>query len=160
MAQAPVTIDANQYRRALLQQICRQMRSGTMRRKAIGLLVAALVGFTAIAAPKKAEAHNGWWIPGAIFGGLAAGAIVSGAYWPGYYNDPCCYYYPRRAYYYYAPRYDFAPRYYPYYRPYQAYYRPYHAYYRPYRAQWRHRYYRYYPRYRYYRHRYYHRRYR
>lgn len=124
-----------------------------MRRKAIALLVAALVGVTAIAAPKKAEAHNGWWIPGAIFSGLAVGAIVSGAYWPGYYYDPCCYYYPRRAYYYYAPRYDYAPRYYPYYRPY-------HAYYRPYRAHWRHRYYRYYPRHRYYRHGYYHRRYR
>ena len=74
-----------------------------MRRKAIAVAAAALIGFTAIAAPTKAEARNGWWIPGAILGGLAVGAIVSNAYsWPGYYYNPCCYYYPRRAYYYYG----------------------------------------------------------
>jgi hypothetical protein len=102
---------------------------GDMRRKAIALAAAALIGLAAVASPSKVEARSsGWWIPGAIVGGLAIGAIMSGAYGP-YYDEPCCYYYPRPYYYYYGPRYH-------YYRPY--YYRP-------------HRYYRYHPRYRYHR---------
>lgn len=115
-----------------------------MRRKSIAFAAAAMIGLAAITVPNKAEAYGrGWWIPGAVIGGLAAGAIISGAYGYSYYN-PCCYYYPRPVYYYY-----YGPEYY---------YTPY--YYRPYRHYWRPRdygYYRSYPRYRYYRHRHYYR---
>lgn len=96
-----------------------------MRKKIMTISAAALIGLITIAAPNKAEAYSrGWWIPGAILGGLAIGTIISGAYGPYYYGPgPYYYYYPRP--YYYAPRY--------YYRPYRYYrYRPY-RYYRPYR---------------------------
>ena len=116
-----------------------------MRHKLIALAVAALIGITAVSTPSKVEAHsNGWWIPGAVIGGIALGAIVSGAYRPyygyrSYYYAPGpYYYYAPRPYYYYAPRPYYYGRYY--YRPYRYYRRPVRYYRRHY--YYRHRYYR------------------
>jgi hypothetical protein len=98
-----------------------------MKQKLIAVASAAMIGLTAVAIPSKVEAHwrgggGGWWVPGAVIGGLALGtAIASRPYYygPGYYGyayDP--YYY------------DYGPSYYgggPYYyaRPYRYYRRPY-----------------------------------
>jgi hypothetical protein len=64
---------------------------------------AALVAVAAIAAPTEAEARRGWWVPGAVIGGLAAGAIIAGAagaYGPyGYYGPGPAYYYGPGPYY-------------------------------------------------------------
>jgi hypothetical protein len=100
-----------------------------MKRKLIAIAAAATIGLSAIAVPGKAEAHsNGWWIPGAIIGGLAIGAIASRPYYYGpgpYYGygyDP--YYYGGGPYYYGAPYYARPYRYHRYYR-YRRYYRHY-----------------------------------
>jgi hypothetical protein len=115
-----------------------------MKRKLAALAAAAAIGVTALAIPGKAEAHSSWWIPGAIAGGFAAGAIVSGAYGPYYYAVP--YTYEPAPYYYYVPQ----PYYYGTgyccrtYYDYGNYYRPYYGYgnyYRPYRYHPRYRYY-------------------
>jgi hypothetical protein len=57
---------------------------------------AAIIAAAAIA-PTDAEARRGWWIPGAVVGGLAAGAIIAGAagaYGPyGYYGPGPAYAY-------------------------------------------------------------------
>lgn len=96
-----------------------------MKRKLIAIALAAMIGFASAAAPNKAEAHGhgGWWIPGAIFGGLALAAIVSRPYYyrPYYYD----YGYPYRAAY--GPNYYGGPYYYgrPYYRHYRYYRRHY-----------------------------------
>ena len=100
-----------------------------MKRKLIAVASAAMIGLTAaVATPNKVEAHsNGWWIPGAIVGGLALGAIASGAYRPyyGYGYDP--YYYGGGPYYYGGgPYYYGGGSYYygrPYYRHHRRYYR-------------------------------------
>jgi hypothetical protein len=100
-----------------------------MKRKLIAVASAAMIALTAaVATPNKAEAHsNGWWIPGAIVGGLALGAIASGAYRPyyGYGYDP--YYYGGGPYYYGGGPYYYGggPYYYgrPYYRHHRRYYR-------------------------------------
>lgn len=90
-------------------------------KKALTSMIAAAAIAIIASVPTKAEAHShGWWIPGAIVGGLALGAIATGGYYgPG-------------PYYYGGPRY--------YYRPY-GYYRP-HRYYRTYRYHRPYRYYR------------------
>ncbi len=94
-----------------------------MKRKLIAVASAAMIGLTAaVATPSKVEAHScGWWIPGAIVGGLALGAIASGAYRPyyGYGYDP--YYYGGGPYYYGRPYY----RHYHHYRYYGHYRRYY-----------------------------------
>lgn len=107
-----------------------------MKRKLIAVATAAMIGLTAAAIPNKAEAHwhgGGWWIPGAILGGLALGAIASRPYY--YYGYPGYYY-------------DYGPGYYgyaPYYGGYYYYHRPYYRYRYYYRhPYYRHRYYRHY----------------
>jgi hypothetical protein len=71
-----------------------------MKKTLTALAAAATIATAAIVAPGQAEARNGWWIPGAIIGGLAAGAIIGGALAPPYYYAPGPYYYgPGPAYY-------------------------------------------------------------
>lgn len=118
-----------------------------MKKTLIALATAATIAVTAIAAPTRAEARDGWWIPGAIFGGLALGALAASAaygpyYGPRYYYGPGPYWGgwgPAYAYapgpYYYGPRYYDGPRYY---RSY-AYYPRRHYYYR--HHYYRHRHY-------------------
>ena len=61
-----------------------------MNSKLIALASAATIALTAVAMPNQAEARwgghggGGWWIPGAVVGGLALGAIASSAYRPYY----------------------------------------------------------------------------
>ena len=70
------------------------------------IAVAAMIGFTAVAIPDQAEARwRGWWVPGAIVGGLALGAIASGAYRPYYYAPGPYYGYYGPDYYYGHPPY-------------------------------------------------------
>jgi hypothetical protein len=95
-----------------------------IKRKLIAVALAAMIGLSAaVATPKKVEAHsNGWWIPGAIIGGLALGAITSRPYYygPGYYGygyDP--YYYGSGPYYYGGGPYYYGRPY----RHYRRYYR-------------------------------------
>jgi hypothetical protein len=69
------------------------------------LAAAATVAVVAVAAPTDAQARRGWWGPGAVIGGLAAGALIAGAagaygpyygYGPGYgyYGGPAYAYGP------------------------------------------------------------------
>lgn len=79
-----------------------------MKTKFIAAASAAMIAL-ALAMPNKAEAHsNGWWVPGAVFGGLALGAAIASS------NS---YYYGYRPYYY-----DYGPDYYG--GPYASYYGP------------------------------------
>ena len=58
-----------------------------MKLKLIALASAAMIGLTAVAIPNEAEARwrGGWWVPGAVVGGLALGAIIaSRPYYYGY----------------------------------------------------------------------------
>lgn len=64
-----------------------------MKSKLIAVAAAAMIGLTAVAIPNKAEPHwrggGGWWIPGAVIGGLALGAAIASRpyyYGPGYYD--------------------------------------------------------------------------
>jgi hypothetical protein len=43
-----------------------------------GIAAAATIAVAAIAVPSDAQARRGW-VPGAVIGGLAAGAIIGGA---------------------------------------------------------------------------------
>jgi len=57
-----------------------------MKQKLIAVVSAAMIGLTAVATPNKVEAHwhGGWWVPGAVIGGLAlGGAIASRPYYYG-----------------------------------------------------------------------------
>ena len=75
-----------------------------MRKTLTALVTAATVAVAAVAAPSAAEARWGWHGPGLFFGGLAAGALIAGAFAPRYYYDyPGYYGYP--AYYGYSPSY-------------------------------------------------------
>ena len=71
-----------------------------MRKILTALVAASAIGAATLATSGSAEARWGWWGPGAVFGGLAAGAIVGGAlaapyYYPyGYYRYPAYYPYP------------------------------------------------------------------
>lgn len=70
-----------------------------MRKILTALVVAASIGWAAIATSSNAEAWWGWWWPGAVAGGVVAGAIVGSAIAPrpypyGYYG-----YGPYRPYY-------------------------------------------------------------
>ena len=71
-----------------------------MNSKLIALASAAAIALTAVAIPNQAEARwrGGWWIPGAVVGGLALGAAIASrpyyygpgygyAYGPGPYSD-------------------------------------------------------------------------
>lgn len=97
-----------------------------MKRKLIAVAAAAMIGFTAFAIPNQAEARwrghgGGWWVPGAVVGGLALGAIASSAYRPyyggygpyyGYDYGPYAYEYGGGPYAYGGDPYYAAPRYY------------------------------------------------
>ena len=101
-----------------------------MNSKLIALASAATIALTAVAIPNQAEARwrgGGWWIPGAVVGGLALGAAIASRpyyYGPGYYGyayNPGPYYdgYGYGAYdYEYGQNYNGGPRYY-YGRPYR-----------------------------------------
>jgi hypothetical protein len=94
-----------------------------MKKTLIALAAAATIGVTAVATPAKVEAHsNGWWIPGAIIGGLAIGAIASGGYYGrSYYYGGGPYYYGGGPYY--GRRYYYGPRHYRVHRYRHHYYR-------------------------------------
>src|SRR5262249_62291418 len=86
-----------------------------MKLKLIALASAAMIGLTAVALPDQAEARwrrGGWWVPGAVVGGLALGAAIASRpyyYGPGYYGyayNPGPYYEP------YAYGYGGGPSYY------------------------------------------------
>ena len=77
-----------------------------MKQKLMAVASVAVIGFTAVAIPNKAEAYwrGGWWVPGAVTGGIALGAAIASRpyyYGPGYYgyaSGP--YYYGGGPYYY------------------------------------------------------------
>ena len=54
-----------------------------MKTKLIAVASAAMVALAAVASPNQAEArwrghgYGGWWVPGAIVGGLALGAAIA-----------------------------------------------------------------------------------
>ncbi len=87
-----------------------------MKRKLIAAASAAMIGLTAIAIPNKVEAHwhGGWWVPGAVIGGLALGAaIASRPYYYDYGYGPYAYDYGYGPYAYgYGSYYYGGPRYY------------------------------------------------
>jgi hypothetical protein len=67
----------------------------TMTARTMTVIAAAAVIAAALAVPTSAEARRGWWVPGAVVGGLAAGAIIAGSagaygpyYGPGYAPAP------------------------------------------------------------------------
>jgi hypothetical protein len=63
-----------------------------MRKTLTALATAATVAVAAVATPTAAEArHFGWGGP-ALFGGLVAGALISGAFAPRYYDYSPGYY--------------------------------------------------------------------
>jgi hypothetical protein len=69
-----------------------------MRKILTALVAAATISATAIATSRKADAWWGWWVPGAVAGGIVTGAIVGSAlaprpYYP--YGYPPPYYGPR-----------------------------------------------------------------
>src|SRR5262245_34167447 len=76
-----------------------------MKLKLIALVSAAMIGLTAVAIPNEAEARwrrGGWWIPGAVVGGLALGAAIASRpyyYGPGYGYGYDPYYYGGGPYY-------------------------------------------------------------
>jgi hypothetical protein len=86
-------------RDTLLSESLTKSEGTEMKRKPIAMASAAMIGLTTVAIPNKVEAHsNGWWIPGAIIGGLALGALAARPYYygPGYYGyayAPGLYYY-------------------------------------------------------------------
>ena len=108
-----------------------------MKNKLIALASAATIALTALALPNQAEArwrgYGGWWVPGAVIGGLALGAAIASrpyyygpgyygyAYGPGpyYYDAPYAYEYGGSPYYYGGGPYYGGSRYYYYGRPYR-----------------------------------------
>ncbi len=50
-----------------------------MKKSLMTLAAAAAIAVAAVAVPSEAQARRGWWGPGAVIGGLAAGALVAGA---------------------------------------------------------------------------------
>ena len=104
-----------------------------MNSKLIALASAATMAIAAVAIPDQAEARwrgGGWWVPGAVVGGLALGAAIASrpyyygpgygyAYAPGPYYGAYDYGYGGGPYYYGGgPYYNGGPRYY-YNRPYR-----------------------------------------
>ncbi len=96
-----------------------------MRTKLMVGVSAAVIALGALATPNKAEAHwNGWWLPGAVIGGVAIGAAIAST---NYYYGYGPYYYGYGPYYAYRPYYTYRPYYA--YRSYAYRYRPYYGYY-------------------------------
>jgi hypothetical protein len=110
-----------------------------MRRKLIALGTAAALALTVTTAlPQKAEARDGWWIAGAVVGGLALGAIAANAYYgpgPYYYYGG---YYPYGYYAGYYPHYYGYGYYHRHYAYHPYYHRHYYAYYPYYHHHYRH----------------------
>ncbi len=79
-----------------------------MKRKLMALASAAMIALATGVTPNKAEAHwhGGWWVPGAVIGGIALGAALASRpyyyydYGPYYYGGPYYYYYGGGPYYY------------------------------------------------------------
>jgi hypothetical protein len=55
---------------------------------------AACLAAALIAVPGSAEARKGRYVASGIIGGVSAGAIVAGGYYPGYVGYPAPVYYP------------------------------------------------------------------
>jgi hypothetical protein len=81
-----------------------------MRKHLAALAAAATIAVATLAAPTAAEAqrwHGGFRGPGPFFGGLVAGALITGALAPHYYYRPAYYY--RRPFYAYGYGYGYGP---------------------------------------------------
>jgi hypothetical protein len=57
-----------------------------MRKTLTAVATAATVAIAAVATPTAADAHRFGWGGPALFGGLVAGALISGAFAPRYYD--------------------------------------------------------------------------
>ncbi len=105
-----------------------------MKTKLIAVASAAMIALAAVAIPNKAEAYwrGGWWVPGAVLGGLALGAALASR--PYYYGYGPYYAYDYGPYYYgYGPYYYGGGPYYAYAGPRYYYHRHYHHHYYRYR---------------------------
>lgn len=67
-----------------------------MKKTLIAIAAAATLGLATVAAPQPAQARHGHFFPGAIIGGLAAGALLGAAVanGPYYYGPGPAYYGP------------------------------------------------------------------
>ena len=84
-----------------------------MKKTALALVTAAVVGFTAVAAPSPAEAHwRGRGFGPGLAGGLIAAALIGGIASSAYAYGPRYGYYGGYAPAYYPPAYGYAPAYY------------------------------------------------
>ena len=69
-----------------------------MKTRLITVASAAMIALAAVASPNQAEArwrghgYGGWWVPGAIVGGLALGAAIASRPYYGYGYGPGPYY--------------------------------------------------------------------
>jgi hypothetical protein len=74
------------------------MEAIIMKTKLVAVASAAMIVFAAVATPNHAEArwrghgYGGWWVPGAIVGGLALGAAIASRPYYGYGYGPGPYY--------------------------------------------------------------------
>ena len=59
--------------------------------KKIVLIMVVLALALSLALPQRTQAHGGWWVPGAFFGGLLFGTAIAR---PWYYPPPPAYAYP------------------------------------------------------------------
>jgi hypothetical protein len=69
-----------------------KLRGDPMRKTLTAVVTAATVAAAAVATPPAADAHHFGWGGPALFGGLVAGALISGAFAPRYYDYSPGYY--------------------------------------------------------------------